>query len=105
MGTKRSVELKTVLTSLLPNGLTLLDGNKVLELVPANINKGVVALDLLNSKNYDFILVAGDDVTDENMFLNMPEKAFSIKIGKKKTAAKYFMRKSTQLIALLNTLN
>jgi trehalose-6-phosphatase len=44
-------------------------------------------------------------VTDENMFLNMPEKAFSIKIGKKKTAAKYFMRKSTQLLALLNTLN
>ena len=33
------------------------------------------------------------------------EKAFSIKIGKKKTAAKYFMRKSTQLLALLNTLN
>ena len=57
LGTKRSVELKTVLTSLLPNGLTLLDGNKVLELVPANINKGVVALDLLNSKDYDFILI------------------------------------------------
>ena len=105
LGTKRSVELKTVLTSLLPNGLTLLDGNKVLELVPANINKGVVALDLLNSKDYDFILVAGDDVTDENMFLNMPEKAFSIKIGKKKTAAKYFIRKYTQLLALLNNLN
>jgi hypothetical protein len=39
------------------------------------------------------------------MFLNMPEKAFSIKIGKKKTAAKYFIRKYTQLLALLNNLN
>ena len=44
LGIARSVELKTVLSSLLPNDLTLLDGNKVLELVPANINKGVVAL-------------------------------------------------------------
>ena len=107
LGTKRSVELKTVLTSLLPNGLTLMDGNKVLELVPTNINKGVIALELLNEKekDYDFILVAGDDVTDENMFLNMPKKAFSIKIGKKKTGAKYFTRNYIQFLSLLNNLN
>ena len=97
----RSVELKTVLSSLLPSELTLLDGNKVLELLPANTNKGVVALDILNSKNYDFVLAAGDDVTDENMFTNLPSEAFKIKIGKKKTAADYYTRNFTGFISLL----
>ena len=104
LGITRSVELKTVLSSLLPNELTLLDGNKVLELLPANINKSVVALDILNSKNYDFILVAGDDVTDENMFTNLPSEAFKIKVGKKKTAADYFTRNFLGFISLLQKL-
>ena len=102
LGTTRSVELKTVLSSLLPNGLTLLDGNKVLELIPSNINKGIVALDLFNSKPYDFVFVAGDDVTDENMFLNLPSMAYKVKIGKKKTVADYFFGNNANLLALLN---
>jgi len=105
LGIARSVELKTVLSSLLPNDLTLLDGNKVLELVPANINKGVVALDIYNSKDYDFVLVAGDDVTDENMFMNLPSEVFKIKVGKKKTAADYFIRNHTNFISLLSKLS
>ena len=104
LGTARSVELKTVLTSLLPNELTLLDGNKVLELVPANINKGVVALDLYNLKPYDFILAAGDDVTDENMFTNLPSDTFKVKIGKKKTAAEFYTRNYTNFLSLLSKL-
>ncbi|MDA7777953.1 bifunctional alpha,alpha-trehalose-phosphate synthase (UDP-forming)/trehalose-phosphatase [Flavobacteriaceae bacterium] len=102
LGIARSVELKTVLASLLSNDLTLLDGNKVVELVPANINKGIVALDIFNSKKYDFILVAGDDVTDENMFTNLPVEAFKVKIGKKKTAAEYYTRNYLSLLSLLN---
>ena len=105
LGIPRSVELKTVLSSLLPNDLTLLDGNKVLELVPANINKGVVALDIFNSKDYDFVLVAGDDVTDENMFMNLPSNVFKIKVGKKKTVADYFIRNYTNFISLLSKLS
>lgn len=102
LGIARSVELKTVLASLVSNDLTLLDGNKVVELVPANINKGIVALDIFNSKKYDFILVAGDDVTDENMFTNLPAEAFKVKIGKKKTAAEYYTRNYSSLLSLLN---
>ena len=105
LGIARSVELKTVLSSLLPNDLTLLDGNKVLELVPANINKGVVALDIFNSKDYDFVLVGGDDVTDENMFMNLPSEVFKIKVGKKKTVADYFIRNHTNFILLLSKLS
>jgi trehalose 6-phosphate synthase/phosphatase len=104
LGIAKSVELKTVLASLLPNDLALLDGNKVLELVPANINKGVVALDLFNSKRYDFILVAGDDVTDENMFLNLPSEVHKIKIGKKITAAEYYIRNYANFLSFLKKL-
>ena len=105
LGINRSVELKTVLSSLLPNELTLLDGNKVLEIVPANINKGIVALDIFNSKNYDFVLVAGDDVTDENMFMNLPSEVFKIKVGIKKTTADYFIRNHINFISFLTKLN
>lgn len=102
LGIARAVELKTVLSSLLPNDLTLLDGNKVLELVPANINKGVVSLDLFNAKPYDFVLAAGDDVTDENMFTNLPSDTFKVKIGKKKTAAEFYTRNYSSFLSLLS---
>ena len=105
LGIQRAVELKTVLKSLLPNDLTLLDGNKVLELIPSNINKGVSALDLINQKKYAFCLAAGDDVTDESMFLSLPSKSYKIKVGKKKTAAKYYMRNIDQLLDLLRLIN
>ena len=104
LGKTRSIELKTVLQSLLPNGLSLLDGNKVIELVSSDVNKGVAALDILNKNKYDFILAAGDDITDENMFTSLPENCFKIKIGKKITSANYFLRKPDDLIKLLNLL-
>tara|TARA_B100000287_G_scaffold428413_1_gene479780 strand:- start:3052 stop:4800 length:1749 start_codon:yes stop_codon:yes gene_type:complete len=104
LGKTRSIELKTVLQSLLPNGLSLLDGNKIIELVSSDINKGVAALDILNKKKYDFILAAGDDVPDENMFTSLPENSYKIRIGKKKTSANYFLRKSEDLIKLLSLL-
>ena len=102
LGMNRSVELKTVLSSLLPNGLTLLDGDKVLELIPSNISKGIVALDLFNAEKYDFVLVAGDDVTDESMFQNLPEEVIKIKVGKKKTAAEYYIRNPQSFKDLLS---
>ena len=104
LGKTRSIELKTVLQSLLPNGLSLLDGNKIIELVSSDVNKGVAALDISNKKKYDFILAAGDDVPDENMFTSLPENSYTIKIGKKKTSANYFLRKTEDLIKLLSLL-
>ena len=104
LGKTRSIELKTVIQSLLPNGLSLLDGNKIIELVSSDVNKGVAALDILNKKKYDFIFAAGDDVPDENMFTSLPENSYKIKIGKKKTSANYFLRKPDDLIKLLSLL-
>ena len=105
LGTQRAVELKTVLKSLLSNDLTLMDGNKVLELIPSNINKGTSALDLINQKKYDFCIAAGDDITDESMFSSLPSKSYKIKIGKKKTLAEHYTRNIDQLLELLKLIN
>ncbi|MGB1019889.1 MAG: bifunctional alpha,alpha-trehalose-phosphate synthase (UDP-forming)/trehalose-phosphatase [Flavobacteriaceae bacterium] len=102
LGNARAVELKTVLSSLLPNDLALLDGNKVIELVSANINKGAAALELYNTKKYDFVLAAGDDVTDENMFLNLPKRSYTIKIGRNKTAASFYVAHTAKFLELLS---
>ena len=57
LGKTRSIELKTVLQSLLPNGLSLLDGNKIIELVSSDVNKGVAALDISNKKSMTLFLL------------------------------------------------
>ncbi|MGI9540706.1 MAG: hypothetical protein ACR2MI_01465, partial [Flavobacteriaceae bacterium] len=51
---------------------------------------------------YDFVLVAGDDVTDENMFTQLPDAVISIKVGNKKSVAKHSVVSPQELINLLN---
>ena len=100
----RAVELKTVLSSLIPDRLSIMDMDKALEVVDHHINKGSAAQELANAKNYDFILCVGDDVTDENMFTNLSKKALTIKVGRKKTQAKYYAENVEQVKTLLASL-
>ena len=58
-------------------------------------------LDILSEKKYDFILSAGDDITDESMFASLSGETFSIKIGRKKTKANYFVDSPDELISVL----
>ena len=90
LGVKRSHELKDELKSLVSNhNVEILEGNKVVEVKNSGINKGRAArLQLLNHK-YDFILGIGDDWTDEYLFEELPDKAFTIKVGYAHTQAKY----------------
>ncbi len=67
----------------------VMDGNKALEVRNAGINKGTACLYFLSKNDFDFILAAGDDVTDEDMFKILPKNAYSIKIGIQPTAAKF----------------
>jgi trehalose 6-phosphate synthase/phosphatase len=84
--------------------LSLLDGNKVLEVRDANINKGIIVKKWLNKKPWDFILCAGDDITDEDMFAVMPEETFSIKVGIGKSVAQHYVNSSAKIIDLLSEL-
>lgn len=98
----RVTELNTVLTSLISNNnLSVLKGNKVTEIKSSNVNKGRAASRLLTNKKYDFIMAIGDDWTDEYMFEELPETAYTIKVGLKKTKAKYYLKDTEEVRRLL----
>ncbi|TYP76428.1 bifunctional alpha,alpha-trehalose-phosphate synthase (UDP-forming)/trehalose-phosphatase [Paenibacillus methanolicus] len=78
----KRTELREALLSITGSmSLGVLEGNKVLEVKDVRMNKGH-GVHLLTGENaYDFVLGAGDDHTDEDMFAALPSEAYSIKIG------------------------
>ena len=101
----RTIELNTVLTSMVSNNnLSILKGNKVIEIKSSNVNKGRAANQLFIKNEYDFILIMGDDWTDEDMFEAAPNNATTIKVGYTKTQAKYKIKSPVQVRALLEKL-
>lgn len=98
----RTIELNTVITSLISNNeLTVLNGNKVIEVKNSSVNKGRAAGYLLSRKDYDFVLAIGDDWTDEYMFKEVPEGGYSIKVGFQKSKAKYYVKNTQEVRKLL----
>ncbi|MGB5990266.1 MAG: bifunctional alpha,alpha-trehalose-phosphate synthase (UDP-forming)/trehalose-phosphatase [Marinifilaceae bacterium] len=90
LGAQHANELRDELSALaINNKLEVLEGNKIIEIKCANINKGNAANSLLANNKYDFIACIGDDLTDEYMFKMMPKKTFSIKVGSLNSSAKY----------------
>lgn len=86
------------------NGLEIQKGNKVLEFKNPAVTKGTAANEWL-ARGYDFVLAAGDDTTDEDMFKVMPEGVYSIKVGSGLTAARYRVADNTAMIRLLKNLS
>lgn len=103
LGFIRSRELLDNLHHLVRNTpLQIIDGNKVIEIRIAGIDKGFVAKQFLEEETYDFIMAVGDDKTDEDMFKVLAEKAVTIKVGTGHTAAKYNLSNQSEVIHLLN---
>jgi len=103
LGEIRANELSNVLKVLISNhGLNVLEGNKVLEIKSSGVNKGKAANKLLLKKEYDFIFAVGDDWTDEYLFKELPESAFTVKVGMKKTAATYYLKDTDKVRNLLS---
>ncbi|NKI27217.1 bifunctional alpha,alpha-trehalose-phosphate synthase (UDP-forming)/trehalose-phosphatase [Arenibacter sp. 6A1] len=102
-GKKRATELTTVLTSLIANdNLTVLSGNKVLEIKSSGVNKGRAAVKMLAENDYDFVFAIGDDWTDEYMFEELPDDAITVKVGMQKTQAKYYVENTKRVRELLS---
>jgi len=86
----RSRELKNRLFPRITHeNLDIMDGNKVIEVKNAGINKGRAVQQFLNGHKRDFVLAAGDDVTDEDVFEVLDDKAYSFKMGYGFSKAKY----------------
>jgi len=106
MAVIRTRELKMVLTGLVAdNGISILEGDKVLEVKSSSVNKGKAVVKLLARENFDFVLAIGDDWTDEYMFEELPTEAYTIKVGNKKTTARFFIENSAATRNLLQLLN
>ena len=102
LGLTRARELKDALLNITENfNLTVLEGNKVIEIKPANINKGTAALRWLSMGAWDFIMAIGDDWTDEDLFEALPPESYSIKVGFGVSKAKFNISSPQEVRRLL----
>lgn len=105
MGQQRAWELKDDLKNYIANlNLEIMDGDMVIEIKNAGINKGKAALNKIGNTEFDFILALGDDWTDEYTFNSLPDSAHTIKVGSKSTTAKYYIKDVKEVRSLLNQL-
>jgi len=84
-------------------GLELLQGNKVLEIKNPRISKASAARQWID-QDYPFVLSIGDDVTDETLFLTLPDNCYGIKVGRGRTAARFRVASNKEAITLLRKL-
>lgn len=85
-------------------GLYTTHDSMAIEIRRSGTDKGQAALVSLALGSYDFVLCAGDSVTDEDMFTKLAGRAFCIKVGSEKTAATYRVKNPEAFIDLLTSL-
>lgn len=101
-GFSRSREVLDILHHLIRNShLSVLDGNRVIEVRAAGIDKGAATRRLLEWLPSDFVLAIGDDMTDEDIFQVLTGKAITVRIGSEMTAATYRASTQQQAVQLL----
>ncbi len=101
----RVVELKDALAGAIGDlGLTVMDGNKIVEVKAANVDKGRAAHRWMCREGIQFILSVGDDRTDEDVFDAAPESAWTIKVGGGPTHARHSVRSHRDVLRLLHDL-
>ncbi|MCY1060787.1 bifunctional alpha,alpha-trehalose-phosphate synthase (UDP-forming)/trehalose-phosphatase [Nannocystis sp. SCPEA4] len=85
-GAHQARELRLHLRELLVGTpLEVLLGDKVVEVRPRGVHKGLIARELIRPG--DFVICVGDDRTDEDLFAAAPEGAVTVKVGPGATVA------------------
>jgi len=101
----RVAELKDTLYFLTENlKVEVAEGNKIVEVKNAGINKGRAAMNWISKKKWDFMLAVGDDLTDEDLFRELPDFAYSIKVGLAPSRAKFRFKSQREVRSLLKSL-
>jgi trehalose 6-phosphate synthase/phosphatase len=101
----RGQELRDALMNLTENlDVGAFEGNKILEVKSHVVNKGRGAEHRLEEEDWDFILAAGDDYTDEEMFSVLPKEAYSIKVGFTASIARFNVDSVKEIRLLLKRL-
>jgi trehalose 6-phosphate synthase/phosphatase len=98
----RVAELKDALRGIVGDlDLALMEGNRVLEVKSARVNKGNAAHRWISAEDDAFVLAIGDDRTDEDMFEMASEDAWTIKVGRGSTHARFSVRGVKEVYELL----
>ncbi|MBU0684446.1 MAG: bifunctional alpha,alpha-trehalose-phosphate synthase (UDP-forming)/trehalose-phosphatase [Candidatus Thermoplasmatota archaeon] len=106
LGPSASRELIDALTHLTSNlDISVMIGNKVVEVKSTHVNKGLFYVRHLSSKKWDFIFSAGDDETDEYLFDRLPRDSVSVKVGISASSAKYSMQNPEDILDFLDSLS
>lgn len=105
LGFLRSRELINSLEELSTHlDFQIIEGNKVIETRARGIDKGLAASIWIANKDYEFILAIGDDRTDEDMFLAIPDTQTSIRVGLVQSDAKYNLKFQSDVLPFIKKL-
>ena len=101
----RRAELREALAGVLNDlGLAAMEGNRVVEVKRAEVNKGRAAHRWMSQEGTDFVLAIGDDRTDEDLFAAAPEGSWTIKVGSGSTEAAYSVKGVNDVRTMLRQL-
>ena len=101
----RGHELRDALMNLTENlDVRVFEGNKIIEIKSAGVNKGRAVEFWIAKQKWDFLLAAGDDYTDEEMFQALPDEAYSIKVGLSISKARFQVNTMNEIRLLLKEL-
>lgn len=106
LGQKRVREFRDMLSYLIQNqDLQVLEGNKVVEIKNAGVNKGKATSHWVGKTKWSFVLGIGDDATDEDIFAALPEDGVSIKVGSDRTSARFKLLGVSEVRKMFTTLS
>ena len=101
----RVSELKEALVGIAGDlDLNIMEGNKVVEIKSAKVNKGSAAHRWMCRDDGAFVMAIGDDRTDEDMFEMAPADAWTIKVGRGSTHAHFSIRSVRDVYDLLSSM-
>jgi trehalose 6-phosphate synthase/phosphatase len=101
----RTQELRDDLAAYTRNiDVQVLEGNKVLEIRNTGVTKATAVVAWLAGNSPDFILAAGDDWTDEDLFRALPPSAYSVRIALAQTYARFHLGTQSSFRRLLTQL-
>jgi len=101
----RGQELRDALVNMTENlDVGVFEGNKIIEIKNAGVNKGRAIEFWTENQKWEFLLAAGDDYTDEEMFRALPNGAYSIKVGLSVSNARFQVDTLNEIRLLLKEL-
>ncbi len=92
-------ELAFHLTSVVSNlPVEVVHGHKVIEVRAQGANKGALAKYLQDQwTDEDFVFAIGDDTTDEDLFVSLPDYAITCRVGLGPSGAKYYLERQSDV--------